>query len=75
MVGGTGWVGGPNAGGVVAVGGSEFGGEVVGSVLVADVSISVVVVVVDPSSAGLVVVPMITDSTCGGSLTVVALAA
>lgn len=74
MVGGTGWVSGPNAGGVVAVGGSVFGGEVVGSVLVVDVSVSVVVVV-DPSSAGLVVVPMITDSTCGGSLTVVALAA
>ena len=73
MVGGTGWVGGPGAGGVVAVGWSVFGGEVVGSVLVVDVSVSVVVVV-DPSSAGLVV-PMITDSTCGGSLTVVALAA
>lgn len=73
MVGGTGWVGGPSAGGVVAVGWSVFGGEVVGSVLVVDVSVSVVVV--DPSSAGLVVVPMITDSTCGGSLTVVALAA
>lgn len=73
MVGGTGWVGGPGAGGVVAVGWSVFGGEVVGSVLVVDVSVSVVVV--DPSSAGLVVVPMITDSTCGGSLTVVALAA
>ena len=74
MVGGTGWVGGPNAGGVIAVGGSVFGGEVVGSVLVVVVSVSVVFVV-DPSSAGLVVVPMITDSTCGGSLTVVALAA
>ena len=74
MVGGTGWVGGPGAGGVVAVGWSVFGGEVVGSVLVVVVSVSVVFVV-DPSSAGLVVVPMITDSTCGGSLTVVALAA
>ncbi len=73
MVGGTSRVGGPSAGGVVAVGWSVFGGEVVGSVLVVDVSVSVVVV--DPSSAGLVVVPMITDSTCGGSLTVVALAA
>ncbi len=68
MVGGTGRVGGPNA-----AGWSVFGGEVVGSVLVVDVSVSVVVV--DLSSAGLVVVPMITDSTCGGSLTVVALAA
>lgn len=74
MVGGTGRVGGPNAGGVAAVGWSVFGSEVVGSVLVVEVSVSVVVVV-DPSSAGLVVVPMITDSTCGGSLTVVALAA
>ena len=73
MVGGTGWVGGPGAGGVVVVGWSVFGAEGVGSVLVVDVSISVVVVV-DPSPAGLVV-PMITDSTCGGSLTVVALAA
>lgn len=74
MAGGTDWVRGSGTDGVVAVGWSVLVGEVMGSVLVDDVSVSILVLV-DSPSVEMVVVPTITDSTCGGSLTVVALAA